>query len=314
MSRQSEWLLPPQPLLPQGRHGCAVDATTRCGTRHGPHSASPLGPNQRDDRRAHRGGDVHRRRVDADEQARGADQRRQLGQRELPGEVDDRRACVAALIASTSARFGRVGRAGQHERPAVAASRSSSAAVGCRRPALEQPARARVDHARSARARGRAPPAARATRASASAPGTSTSVLSASSGQMPMRRSASRFGLDGVARRRARQQVAMREARAPEPAGARALGRHAVARAGEARQPRAARMLGEVDDEVVVPRAQRAPQPPFAASCASGPRCLEAAVDRVHDRRSPDARRASAPFRGRRARRSRRAARRASAP
>ena len=44
VSRQSESLLPPHPLLPQGRHGCAAEATTRCGTRHGPHSASPLGP------------------------------------------------------------------------------------------------------------------------------------------------------------------------------------------------------------------------------------------------------------------------------
>src|SRR6185295_8942190 len=45
VSRQSERLLPPQPLLPQGRHGCRLDATMRCGTIHGPHSASPLGPN-----------------------------------------------------------------------------------------------------------------------------------------------------------------------------------------------------------------------------------------------------------------------------
>ena len=45
VSRQSEWLLPPQPLLPQGRQACPVDATTRCGTRHGPHSRSPDGPN-----------------------------------------------------------------------------------------------------------------------------------------------------------------------------------------------------------------------------------------------------------------------------
>src|SRR5439155_2428042 len=43
--RHSDTLPPPQPSLPQGRHGCSVDATIRCGTCHGPHSTSPLGPN-----------------------------------------------------------------------------------------------------------------------------------------------------------------------------------------------------------------------------------------------------------------------------
>src|SRR5207244_5532227 len=44
--RHSDTLPPPQPSLPQGRHGCSVEATTRCGTCHGPHSTSPLGPNR----------------------------------------------------------------------------------------------------------------------------------------------------------------------------------------------------------------------------------------------------------------------------
>src|ERR1022692_1998697 len=43
-TRQSEILLPPQPLLPQGRQRNSADVTTRFGTTVGPHSASPLGP------------------------------------------------------------------------------------------------------------------------------------------------------------------------------------------------------------------------------------------------------------------------------
>src|SRR5450631_1704021 len=43
--RHSEILPPPQPSMPQGRHGCAAEATTRWATPQGPHSISPLGPN-----------------------------------------------------------------------------------------------------------------------------------------------------------------------------------------------------------------------------------------------------------------------------
>src|SRR5437762_10319751 len=46
VSRQSELLLPPQPLSWHGRHACMVEVTTRCGTRHGPQMRSSLGPNQ----------------------------------------------------------------------------------------------------------------------------------------------------------------------------------------------------------------------------------------------------------------------------
>jgi hypothetical protein len=60
-----------------------------------------------------------------------------------------------------------------------------------------------------------------------------------------------------------------------------------VARAAQELQPRAARVLGQVDDEVVASRAQCAPQPPFAARLREHPVVLEAAVDRVQfaDRR-----------------------------
>src|SRR5258708_18019567 len=44
VARQSLTFPPPQPSSPQGRQECAL-VTTRCATRHGPHSCSPLGPN-----------------------------------------------------------------------------------------------------------------------------------------------------------------------------------------------------------------------------------------------------------------------------
>ena len=86
--RHSETLPPPQPSLPQGRQGCAAEVTTRCGHQPRPPFDLAAGPEQRHDRCLHGRGDVHRRRIDADERARLARQCRQLAQAERAGEID----------------------------------------------------------------------------------------------------------------------------------------------------------------------------------------------------------------------------------
>ena len=80
----------------------AVDAARTAGmhARHddtlGHHPRPPLvlagRAEQRERGRPHRRGDVHRRRVDADERARPGGKRRELGQRQLSGEIRDLRA------------------------------------------------------------------------------------------------------------------------------------------------------------------------------------------------------------------------------
>src|SRR5207249_442724 len=63
----------------------------------------------------------------------------------------------------------------------------------------------------------------------------------------------------------------VREALRPEPAAAGRRRRHAVARAERAREPRAARLLGKMDEQIVAPRAQPAEQfhfPGEAFHCA----------------------------------------------
>jgi hypothetical protein len=69
--------------------------------------------------------------------------------------------------------------------------------------------------------------------------------------------------LDLVAPSAAHQRVEMREAPRPERAAIRHHGRDAVARAEQAREPGAARMLGEVHEKAVAPRSQALEEMPF---------------------------------------------------
>ncbi len=102
---------------------------------------------------------------------------------------------------------------------------------------------------------------------------------------------------DRVPRRCARQPVVMGEARSPQPVRAIEMACDAVARTQQAREPRAARMLGQVHDQVVMARAQAS-----TAARTSAPACADESLTLpVRDRscardRSPDDRRASPRF------------------
>ncbi len=129
-TRQSLTLPPPQPSCPHGRHAIRV-------VRHDAMRDLPRPPvelarrtEQRDGRRPHRGRDVHRRRVDADEQLRAADQRGEPIQRAVV--VGDREPC----------RSGRRHRSARHRRsPPASRARARRARTTARRSRLDAAAR-----------------------------------------------------------------------------------------------------------------------------------------------------------------------------
>jgi hypothetical protein len=129
VNRQSELLLPPQPLLWQGRHAWTLEVTTRCGTRHGPQMRSSLGPNQAtigvpaaEARCIGAVSQPMNRRADAINADSSA-----IVSRPARSTIGDASAALIALTSGASAGSGApVMTSGQP----IAASRSSSAAVG----------------------------------------------------------------------------------------------------------------------------------------------------------------------------------------
>src|SRR5438067_11233505 len=73
----------------------------------------------------------------------------------------------------------------------------------------------------------------------------------------------------------------MRERGAPPYSRIGAVERHRVARTNESREPRAARMFGQVDDQIVPASAQRMPEAQLGAQRGQTA-ALEPAVDGVH--------------------------------
>ena len=73
----------------------------------------------------------------------------------------------------------------------------------------------------------------------------------------------------------------MSEARAPEPVRVVELPGDRVARLEQARKPRAARMLGQVHDQVVAPGRQTAQQPPLRRRLREPALALPFAIDGV---------------------------------
>src|SRR5579864_7571992 len=78
--------------------------------------------------------------------------------------------------------------------------------------------------------------------------------------------------------------VIVSETRAPQPVRAEQLAPDRIARAQQPGEPRAAGMLGEVHDEVVMSSAQGAQQTGFGLQLLEGRSALPFAVDRVHAR------------------------------
>src|SRR5260221_8688453 len=70
----------------------------------------------------------------------------------------------------------------------------------------------------------------------------------------------------------------VREALFPERRLAREVGRHGIARPERASEPRSARMLGKMDDEVVAAFAQVGEQPPFPRETRDRTRLLPIAL------------------------------------
>jgi len=203
--RHSDTLPPPQPSMPHGRQGCAVDTITRACTRHGPHSCSPEGPN-----RATTGVPIAAAMcIGAESTPTNARARAvsaaSSGSESWPTRSTMRRSparVTCARIASHSARSRGSG-----------APVSTSVWSSARRRSISAALLSAGQHLKSQRdpgwiwmnVRGTSPCSARSAsaRASAAPPGTSVTRLSSSAGYTPMRRRASRFASTawrGVAR------------------------------------------------------------------------------------------------------------------
>ena len=281
--RHSEILPPPHPSMPQGRHGCVADATTRCGTPQGPHSSFAARPEQRHDRRTHRRGDVHGGRVDADEGARFARERGQFAQRKRASQVDDawtRRARARGKDGFDECALAGFRRAGNGD---AQAGRRQPVEQSCgvfRWPALEQPARPRVHLDESMRLQ--------ALLSEQIAHARGRLVIGAQHQALVRRRRLQpdapqrvEVAFDGVARRGARQPVVVREGRAPKPMRAVQMPSHRIAWLEQAGEPRAARVLGQVHDQIVASSREVAQEPSFRGRLREPALSLPFAVDRM---------------------------------
>ena len=76
----------------------------------------------------------------------------------------------------------------------------------------------------------------------------------------------------------------MREATSPQQTIAVALARYRIARAKQACERESARMLGQMDQKLVVARAERPEQRPFAGDVTQCVLSLPLAIDRVKPR------------------------------
>ena len=283
--RHSLTLPPPQPSLPHGRHGCAVG-------RDDPRPHAPRPPldvaartEQRDHRRAHRGGDVHRRRIDADEELRARRERGERLERELAGEVD-RRALARGEDRAHELELRRARRGGQHHRVAVARERVHERGGALRRPALEAPARGRVEMDEAALRdpeRGQ-PGGDRARRFRAGHEHEPPLILPRIDPDPPQR---VEVDFDRVTPAVPGQPVEVREALPPEPPAIGLVRRDAEAGAQKAREGGTAGMLGQGDEQVVAPRAQPRDEPPLRRELPRQREPAPRAAHRVHlgDRR-----------------------------
>ena len=299
-----------------GTTRCCVEATTRCATRHGPQANSLDGPNSASAGRAHGRRDMHRRRIHAGERARAAGQRRQFRQRQRARQVHDarprdrphgrqhrRRQRTLALI----------GCAGDDHREAIGDDEVEQRGRALGRPALEEPARSGMHLHERARRQVMA--------------GKQRRDLLFSRGARHQDQAAIRFvGIHADAPQRVQvlldhvplgvrgQPVEMREMPPPQSGALFALARDRPARAQQPREGQAARMLGQVDEEVVAPRPQRAQQRPFRARLRERRRASSSRGRSCALARSQGGPSASARFPDRRARRSRSPARPAQVP
>ena len=85
--------------------------------------------------------------------------------------------------------------------------------------------------------------------------------------------------LHRVARRASRQRIEMGEAMAPETVGVGASGRDRVRHTEHTGEPGAPRMLGQVNEQIVMPRPQRSEQLPFLAELGAPSAPLPVAID-----------------------------------
>ena len=286
-----------------------------------PPFAITRGAEDGDHRRTHRGGDVHRRRIDADEELRPRRQRGQFLERKLAGEVDSRRwrrtadVCYGALVAAgttsaISACSLASGAAAQHDGPTLRCQRIAQSRHACRGPALECPARCGMDMHESARPQAVLRQDLIDARLGGRARHHGHAFVCRRRLQ-PQRTQAVEIGVDGVTLRVRLRRVQMGEAVGPEAVAE--LGRHRPARAQQAHQPGAARMHRKMHDKIVVPRPQLPrsvairPRPAATAPAASSCGRSDATAP------APGGLRASARYRRRPAHRSRTAVPRASA-
>ncbi len=202
---------------------------------------------ERHGRRAHRRGEVHRHRVDTDEKPRPCGERAELLERQLAGQIDGlARRAVENLVDER----GLLRRGGQHHLMAFGGQPVGQQRVALRRPALERPARRRMHVDERLRQRQRLDLLLGVGARHEMHPALVHARIDADAAQ--------RVEIDFHLMAIADQRVEMAEALAPPAPAFRHVRRHAMARAEQARKPGAARMLGEMHQQVIVPRAQRA--------------------------------------------------------
>ena len=221
------------------------------------------GAEQRDRRRAHRRGDMHRRRIDADKRLGARGQGREFGQAELSGEIG-RRAGDASKNRVDHRLLARIRRSGENNAFAFADQPVDQFGDLRGRPALEQPARSRMQLNEAATGQSVGAQQGVGPRVGFGA-GNQHQPFRCVFGMQAEPPQSVQIEFHRVPSRTARQRVEVRERCAPQPRRIPSHRRDAVADSQQSPQPGAARMFGQMDEKIVLTIAQRAQQARLAA-------------------------------------------------